>query len=106
MDTKHTPGPWSLNTITEHNGQLRDGWYGVWGNQREVARIHVDDPSSTNARDDARLIAAAPALYAALVEVEKYARQQSEAGVDPKTDAHCWMAVGHIVSDALASVEA
>ena len=59
MDTKHTPGPWQLGTESEGffiaNGELRP-----------------DIAKRITSAADARLIAAAPELLAALQDIAKY----------------------------------
>ena len=67
--TKHTPGPWRV----KHKAKL--GWAGVLTQEGDIiADIVVDgqdfrDPEQ--ALDDARLIAAAPDLLAALERLER-----------------------------------
>ena len=63
MTTQPTPGPWRLN------GQRVEYGPYVAGDGFCVATIHRDPPE---AYDNARLIAAAPELLAALVAVQRY----------------------------------
>lgn len=62
MQTKHTPGPWHIGVRTYHAG--RDV-YGPKGEPVAVADQDITLPEESAA--NARLIAAAPELLAALV---------------------------------------
>ena len=76
MNTKHTPSPWRLSTINPHavNANSKDLTIGI-------ATTHGTDdanysdffPSTEEAKANARLIAAAPELLDALVELTKWA---------------------------------
>ena len=63
MSNKHTPGPWSVYPISGRNG------YGIESTERSVVN-HIDfamnDKYVIDRYADARLIAAAPDLLAAL----------------------------------------
>ena len=66
MEAKHTPGPW---TVAEHHGAID-----VMGVGSGVCRVFTDPnqnslPTMLGARANARLIAAAPDLLAALTDV-------------------------------------
>ena len=77
METKHTPGPWNLDKRQEKlmgaNGQSIVVWNSglSFGNRTEEAEAN------------ARLIAAAPELLAALKKAYAFAVQQSRAPQDP-----------------------
>lgn len=77
--SKHTPGPWN-NGI----GQIvfqGEGW-DPYGRQRRIATC---EPSTRTQKDweetwaNARLIAAAPDLLAALTQISDYARKDGDA---------------------------
>ena len=67
MNTKHTPGPW---TVREHNyGDVR-GCHGVFAaGVTHPLVISVYGDSIENSDANARLIAAAPDLLAALIQI-------------------------------------
>jgi hypothetical protein len=63
MDAKHTPGPWSVLEVRNLDGE---GWAReIEAADLTVALIYAD----VNMDADARLIAAAPDMYAALLAV-------------------------------------
>jgi hypothetical protein len=59
MNTQHTPGPWFAGTGWVGAGQIKDG--------RVIAR--VDNYPYGNSEANARLIAAAPDLLAAMLDL-------------------------------------
>lgn len=84
-DTKFTPGPWLLDMNNVHTGtialvhQCTDGWADIWSDK------WVEHGMSEDVMDaNARLIAAAPELYEALVCL--LARAENELA-DPE-DVH------------------
>jgi hypothetical protein len=80
--SKHTPGPWSLETLTTKAGRDKRGLSGSDG--KRICDITVyDDQADANAR----LIAQAPALLAALrwaVGMAEEAIMLRESGDDPE----------------------
>ncbi len=72
METKHTPGPW-------HVGAGSRGVRDVMASDRAIARLYADDAPSrgcdvpARVDADARLIAAAPDLAAALARLVELA---------------------------------
>lgn len=66
MTSKHTPGPWERRHLTIM------GQTSVQDAYQKVASVH-NDKSLENAEANARLIAAAPDMLAALVLAESYA---------------------------------
>ena len=75
MDTRtqHTPGPWTVDE--QHTPQvweyiIRDTYREDWGLGHEVARVN---PYLDGREANARLIASAPALLAALEAILPYA---------------------------------
>jgi hypothetical protein len=69
MSTKHTPGPWA-NDLPEHEQPYQD--ICIQAGKRGICRVWIDDAPlhDYNAEQfaNARLIAAAPDLLAALAE--------------------------------------
>lgn len=65
MTTKHTPGPWEVRKYGSGGIDVIDR------NASTVAAIHLDDGDSDIYEADAHLIAAAPELLAALIELEQ-----------------------------------
>lgn len=67
--TKHTPGPWNVNTLPKWHTEVFAGLYLICeaiGGQR-----HLDEPRNPKQDEaNARLIAAAPDLLAALKMVK------------------------------------
>ena len=92
METKHTPGPWALETVPTTCGVCHK--VGPFPGKRPVdkpryACLYADYPSKGNQPDDeleanARLIVSAPELYDVLREVFEYldAIPESAAGGD------------------------
>jgi hypothetical protein len=77
--TQHTPGPWS---------QGEDNPLNIYGNHASVANVHGTHPTGARTEEEAianaRLIAAAPELLAALQEavmVLKWATQEAKGKV-------------------------
>jgi hypothetical protein len=74
--TAHNPGPWKFEQGADNESNAKDsagtitdkgGWH--------IARVWGDLPSTMNPQANGRLIAAAPALLAALQEVERYSAE-------------------------------
>jgi len=57
----HTPGPWHIDMNSDEE------WLGVWNKDGCIAAIESDNPE-----EDARLIAAAPEMYEALLVARHY----------------------------------
>ena len=75
MQTKHTPGPWHIGVRTFHAG--RD----VYGPKGEPVAVADDAITATpEAEANARLIAAAPDLLAALEALTACASMSGPAG--------------------------
>ena len=71
LPIKHTPGPWFVtrHATPDHSPQF--GIYDEYGRGRDIATIY-----GANAEADAALIAAAPALLAALVDLLTIANER------------------------------
>lgn len=68
MDTKHTPGPWAVEYIGDKlaSETMSDATVCIVGDYRIVVKDQPSYEFHGNDEDDARLIAAAPDLLAAL----------------------------------------
>ena len=66
METKHTPGPWFMETWSKFNGEqvTQVSAFSEYGNRTMQAIVN-----SGNSEANARLIAAAPDLLEALKEI-------------------------------------
>ena len=62
MTEKFTPGPWSINDWPQSNSDIVIGAIGT----PRIAKIPLRDVSINEQKANARLIKAAPAMYAAL----------------------------------------
>jgi 5-methylcytosine-specific restriction endonuclease McrBC regulatory subunit McrC len=62
----HTKGPWKIENHTDEVGPYTSGRLEIWSNNRHIGNVneHVDDFNIDKA--NARLIAAAPEMLAAL----------------------------------------
>lgn len=69
-EAKHTPGPWEAVFVPE----LKSVLIGTADRQTAFARMEQFDgtPNDATQRANARLIAAAPAMYAALKDLRSY----------------------------------
>jgi len=78
MEAKHTPGPWAVEVDTRQDGQpgyaIRQGDDGYGA---VIAETRPDEPS-TNTLANARIIAAAPQLLAALRDMTSWADSLGE----------------------------
>jgi len=74
-DTQHTKGPWQVTHNSQ--GETFVDYTGDTGSLFAVARVYA---TSGNQEADARLIAAAPDLLAALLEVQSRYASVSERG--------------------------
>lgn len=66
--TGHTPGPWEVGEITDGEGRPISYEAIIYGGDDDEAEIYV---RGIRARDDARLIAAAPEMLEALKEARR-----------------------------------
>lgn len=100
MKTKHTSGPWNVGRKTANEtwcvwaGKLRIAWIDFWGEQIESGNFKSESEQQANAR----LIAAAPELLAAL---EKIVRLKDCIVLSGATDADKTMFWSD-VNDAIA----
>src|SRR5688572_22997275 len=82
---RHTPGPW----VQDPTGDI--GWWLIGTAEREVAEARGEDRFSGmtagEARANARLIAAAPDLLAALKELVDWQGVEHQAAAGPDGDA-------------------
>jgi len=69
---RHTPGPW-------HAGRARSGRLGVWATPLQYSVLDETAPG-IDAEANARLIAAAPELLAALTALAQHAGPFAQAG--------------------------
>lgn len=74
MKTKHTPGPWIENENYTVDGKST-GTYSIWTNEESTHYI-----GEITFKSNARLIAAAPGLLAALEFVNKWIVLRSDRG--------------------------
>jgi hypothetical protein len=66
----HTPGPWEIGRIpTRKRRQIAGVCIDISAGENTIARVWATLPAHQRAADDARLIAAAPELLAALKDV-------------------------------------
>ena len=72
MSTQHTPGPWHWEADEVKGDPFNRVRYQVTALGRTVTRVYYSsfEGGQTNAESDARLIAAAPELLAALEDAE------------------------------------
>jgi hypothetical protein len=97
----YTPGPWTCD-VTDQGGAGRSAYVGVDApeNHQIVARVVCYDDRLNNLpyQANARLIAAAPDMLAALIEVRS---SLTELGVDGWSDApHLLNVVGAAIAKA------
>ena len=92
---KHTPGPWKPVARLVDPAEDCIAWSieGPLGQMGEV-RFGLEA--------DARLAAAAPGMYEALLDMEKYTEDPAQ---EPKHDVLAVMLIGRIVKEALERVE-
>ena len=94
-ESKHTPGPWSLETVKTSMGICHKVGPFPWKNgQQNHACIYADFPSKGPIEEEllanARLIAAAPELLAAAQAAIAYDREIQACANDPdKMSSHC-----------------
>ena len=75
--SKHTPGPWKANFAISQAAY-------IFGGDRNFARVYNEWQDEANQEANARLIAAAPDLLAALKEAELVlAEKLRRLGADP-----------------------
>lgn len=77
MNSQHTPGPWTVENLTEQAGQ---SWFNVASDGSAVAEAISDSAT-------ARLIAAAPDMLAALQELEEFLDNQADVDDGRANDA-------------------
>jgi len=93
-ETKHTPGPWTIQIDTGMN----DGGTVIDADARGVAMdIYGADPESAAA--NARLIAAAPEMLGALEGLSAYADAR------PQIDERCQAPLFAVIKSARAAIE-
>lgn len=103
MSAPHTPGPWVWD---EHGGT----WYVFGPNSAMVADSNEELPlarvrgvgrgaTSDEQRANARLIAAAPRLLAALCELDRF--EQSGSPLDAAAGNAAWIEARHAIAQAL-----
>lgn len=85
MNTKHTPGPWTFGSYCNSDGTghmfICTNTHRFGDEEAEICRLALD----TNEGPNARLIAAAPELLAALIECEALlARIYNANGLKPQ----------------------
>ena len=98
--SKHTPGPWHVETTETRDGAIeaiavREGSAGLF-----IAAVEPHDMAYADAIANARLIAAAPDLLAALRRIETEVSKPT--GV--LTDAALLTVLGHYARAAIAKV--
>lgn len=82
MKTKHTPGPWYIPTIRANAQDKRPLWETVRSKHTEEPICRIAQDVAHDAEANARLIAAAPELLAALrLLIEWYDGQHGDPGV-------------------------
>ena len=101
MTTQHTPGPWRVDVAQDTNGTIhsvdvREAAYGLF-----VASVEAHTEEHADVMANARLIAAAPDLLAALRLVER----QHEGRVVGLGQKHCECDVCEVVRAAIAKAE-
>lgn len=89
-DAKHTPGPWVIWGLNSKTGDLTIGIANETGPKKHIAELcwpkdEAQEPGGPTGLDDARLIAAAPDLLAALKALSFAA--QTSGGVAGRDDA-------------------
>ena len=75
---KHTPGPWQVNDSTENDDDTTLTIFAP-ADEVEIATMSAYENGCecfSEIRENAHLIAAAPAMYEALSELVKYLREQ------------------------------
>lgn len=79
METKHTPGPWAASKI-----ETEDRWPIIAENNGLIAYVTGQNEQGDEA--NARLIAAAPDLLAALIDCNEQLKQFIDSGGEEKDD--------------------
>jgi hypothetical protein len=75
MNTKHTPGPWTVTANTTGPGHHVSAFESRWA---QMVTVHASPSRTIEAEANARLIAAAPELLEALLAmVESYEYEAS-----------------------------
>ena len=102
-NAKHTPGPWKAVKDEARNPHYAWNIEGAPGVVPTIARLSMID-AGAQIEPNAHLIAAAPAMYEALQDIESY----TELGLNSDEPKH-WEAslqdILGIVRDALAQAE-
>ena len=93
---QHTPGPWEILTVTCKGSRNRRA---IRGKTRAICNISLDDDEQ---EANARLIAAAPDMLAALVSVERFLTETWRDGWD---DFHPHAIQLRAVRDAIQTAE-
>ena len=81
MNTQHTPGPWTVMPRMTHP------WYDIKAAEWQVAEVETDPDAPDESEANARLIAAAPDLLAALRECAILAEYGTTGPGKCKSDA-------------------
>ena len=102
-DARHTPGPWKAGEAAYNP----PGWLWVQnGPGALLADVHQNKNIALDARNaNARLIAAAPDLYAALAEIELVLHPDADEHNPLCQGTHTWdEVIGRIVERARAAL--
>lgn len=75
--SKHTPGPWKLLKFDDDEHYTVTNQEGTHGFHREIAKVSFgySEPAETEQHANAALIAAAPDLFAALLEARLWLKE-------------------------------
>jgi hypothetical protein len=74
--SKHTPGPWEVDDDDEYRPRGYSFTIEAWGCGRSIAAV-IQQEELDGARANARLIAAAPKLFAVVERIARYCEQHS-----------------------------
>lgn len=93
---KHTKEPWSINSWTQRDSDIRIGAAGT----PLIATVHLRDCSINEHKANAKLIAASPELLSALELVNSYFKDLQNRYVLTPHEESVWKKISKAIFDA------